>query len=110
MQRGVVKSGAFEWGARPCNRLPSETGTTFESVNAVILRNTILFPMETRWNTHDDTLRLEGRALMLGIRLRCRTQHARGNLHLTLCDNLAFTLALAQGRSSYARLNTTCPH
>ena len=45
----------------------------------------------------------------LGFHARGPPQMSRtGKLQLTLCDNLALTLALAEGRSSSARLNTTC--
>ena len=44
---------------------------------------------------------------MLRFRHKCRRQHARGKLQLTLRDNVALTLALAQDRSSSALLNTT---
>ena len=59
------------------------------------------------WHAQDD-IRLEGWALMLGVRHKCRAQHARGKLQLTLCDNFALTLSLAKSRSSSAPLNTTC--
>ena len=75
----------------------------------------MLFPMETwqhilrrRWGTQDDTLWLERRSLMLGVRHHCRAQRARGKLQLKLCDNLALAVAVAEGRSSCARLNITC--
>ena len=80
----------------------------------MIFENLRHFPMESwhnslfgRWNTLDDILQPEGRALMLGIRHKCRAQHARRKLQLTLCDNLALTLA-SQKAAHYPHVST--PH
>ena len=46
-------------------------------------------------SAQNDIIWLEGRALMLRYRHKCRAQHARAKFRLALCDDLALTLALA---------------
>ena len=57
----------------------------------------MVFPLETwqnvmfgRWRTHDDILRLEDRALVVGICRTCRAQHARGKIATSLCATTLF--------------------
>jgi len=75
----------------------------------------MLFPMDAwnevlfgRWTREEDILRLEGRALLIGLRRRLRALRSRGSLMLFLCDNLSLTFAITKGRSSGHLLNQTC--
>ncbi|CAK0837915.1 unnamed protein product, partial [Prorocentrum cordatum] len=61
-----------------------------------------------RWRRPEDIMRLEGRALITGVRHRLRRAGALGHIILSLCDNLSLTLALDKGRSSHSVLNQTC--
>ena len=79
------------------------------------LSEEMLFPMDAwkevlfgRWSRDENILRLEGRALLIGLRRRLRALRSRGSLMLFLCDNLSLTLALTKGRSSGHLLNQTC--
>eukprot|EP00959_Pyramimonas_sp_CCMP1952_P142961 2992777-Pyramimonas_sp.AAC.1 len=53
-------------------------------------------------------MRLEGRALIAGVRHRLRSTASLACVILSLCDNLGLTLALEKGRSSHCVLNQTC--
>ena len=60
-----------------------------------------------RFGTPENIMRLEGRALTMGLRHRLRALANRGKRWLCLCDNLSLVLSLAKGRSASPVLNST---
>ncbi|CAK0875165.1 unnamed protein product, partial [Prorocentrum cordatum] len=90
---------------------PSEVEqTTFEDIDP-----NFLLPLDSwklkvfgRWQRPEDIMRLEGRALITGVRHRLRRAGASGHVILSLCGNLSLTLALEKGRSSHYVLNQIC--
>lgn len=61
-----------------------------------------------RWKDSENILRLEGRALILGLRHRLRSQCAAGRRQVFLSDNLSLVLALMRGRASSPQLLPVC--
>ena len=85
--------------------------TNFEQVPSTILGDTgsdWQLRVRGRFAKAEDILRLEGRALIVGVRHLLRNTQLRGHRLLFLNDNMALTLALGKGRSTHFVLNQTC--
>ncbi|CAK0792247.1 unnamed protein product, partial [Prorocentrum cordatum] len=106
---GALHAREFAFAARDTSGAPSD-GMSFATVDS-----DVVFPMETwrnvtfgRWCREENILRLEGRALALGVRHKMRALRSRGHLHLMLNDNLSLVLGVEKGRSASPLINQTC--
>ena len=94
----------------PLAKLPTRASSTFERITAADVGHCEDWALicRGRFHTYEDILRLEGRALVMGVRHHLRTRKNFNKRFLTLCDNMLLVLSLAKGRSSYATLMHTC--
>ncbi|CAK0881152.1 unnamed protein product [Prorocentrum cordatum] len=106
---GALHAREFAFAARDTSEAP------FDGMSFATVSSDVVFPMETwrnvtfgRWCREENILRLEGRALALGVRHKMRALRSRGHLHLMLNDNLSLVLGVEKGRSASPLINQTC--